>query len=604
MKKLGLRQKLFLYYSLIIFMVILFGFGAVYIYIIERLKVEIIGNMELSVKEMTGQLDNKIGEMDRLTIEVVSNPFIQEYMQDLQKAGIPNSYSDMQNMAYNTLISISAVNLGSLRVSIYNRFGSYISIGIPVSQKVIDSRMQREDYEDWYESIMPVRNSSSKLLPHEDFWSDREEMLSVVREIVDINSYASYGVVETQYPVKKLEELFGNGPKQGQYLVDEQGRLIYANEELTDREEQTRQTELIRCLTEALDGEEKGSRQISFEGNKYYTSFQKSETTGWYFAAVRPVRVLASAVFPVVGVAFLIAAVLLAVMLLFSGLIANRLTSPLKKLQERIRYADREAENTAALPEDEEERDEIHLIDSAFESLYRNLQLSKDELSYVRLQEAKTQMLAVQAQMNPHFLYNILSVISAVSFEYQAVEIMDICKYLSSMLRYAGAFSMDKVRMEEEINHTVNYLELMKCRFKDKVDYEIRVEEAAEEIRVPKLILQPIVENCFKHGLREIKPPWKIVIEISRTENSWQIRVSDNGSGFGKEAVEKLYRQLENWQDNLNDDIASLGIGGYGLANVIIRLKISYGKKCSFKVYDKVTPEGYCTVEIGGENSV
>lgn len=163
---------------------------------------------------------------------------------------------------------------------------------------------------------------------------------------------------------------------------------------------------------------------------------------------------------------------------------------------------------------------------------------------------------------------------------------------------------MDKVRMEEEINHTVNYLELMKCRFKDKVDYEIRVEETAEEIRVPKLILQPIVENCFKHGLREIKPPWRILIEIHRMETSWQIRVSDNGSGFGKEAVEKLYRQLDNWQDNLNDDIASLGIGGYGLANVIIRLKISYGKKCSFKVYDKETPEGYCTVEIGGENSV
>lgn len=585
-------------------MVILLGFGAVYVYIIERLKVEIIGNMELSVKEMTGQLDNKIGEMDRLTIEVVSNPFIQEYMQDLQKAGIPNSYSDMQNMAYNTLISISAVNLGSLRVSIYNRFGSYISIGIPVNQKIIHSRMQGEDYGDWYESIMPDRNSSSKLLPHEDFWSDREEMLSVVREIVDINSYASYGVVEIQYPVKKLEELFGNGPQQGQYLVNEQGCLIYANEEMIGREEKIRQTELMRCLTEAFGGEEKGSREISFEGDNYYISFQKSETTGWYFAAVRPVRVLASAVFPVVGVAFLIAVVLFAVMLLFSGLIANRLTRPLKKLQERIRYADREAENTAALPEDEEERDEIHLIDTAFESLYRNLQLSKDELSYVKLQEAKTQMLAVQAQMNPHFLYNILSVISAVSFEYQAVEIMDICKYLSSMLRYSGAFSMDKVRMEEEINHTVNYLELMKCRFKDKVDYEIRVEETAEEIRVPKLILQPIVENCFKHGLREIKPPWRILIEIHRMETSWQIRVSDNGSGFGKEAVEKLYRQLDNWQDNLNDDIASLGIGGYGLANVIIRLKISYGKKCSFKVYDKETPEGYCTVEIGGENSV
>lgn len=95
MKKLKFRQKLFLYYSAIVFLVILLGFGAVYAYIVKRLQTEILQNMELSVKEMTGQLDNRIKEMDRLTIEVVSNPFIQEYMQNLSKEGIPNSYSDM-----------------------------------------------------------------------------------------------------------------------------------------------------------------------------------------------------------------------------------------------------------------------------------------------------------------------------------------------------------------------------------------------------------------------------------------------------------------------------------------------------------------------------
>ena len=256
------------------------------------------------------------------------------------------------------------------------------------------------------------------------------------------------------------------------------------------------------------------------------------------------------------------------------------------------------------LAEEAEERDEIRVIDTAFESLYKNLQLSKDELDYVKLQEAKTRMLAVQAQMNPHFLYNILSVINAIGFEYGADEIMDICQHLSSMLRYAGAFNMNKVSMEEEINHTRNYLELMKCRFKERIRYEIRAEEGAEKIRVPKLILQPIVENCFQHGLREIKTEWKIVIEIKEAENHWFVKVSDNGRGFGREAMEKLDEKLENWQDNLSDDIGSLGIGGYGLINVIIRLKIAYGKKAFFKIHDKGEDGEYCTVEIGGEMNV
>lgn len=567
MKKLKFRQKLFLYYSAIVFLVILLGFGAVYAYIVKRLQTEILQNMELSVKEMTGQLDNRIKEMDRLTIEVVSNPFIQEYMQNLSKEGIPNSYSDMGNMASNTLISISAVNLGSLRVSIFNRFGSYISIGIPDDQKAIGARMKMPNYTEWYDSVIPKRNSSGKLPPHDDFWADKEKMISVIREIVDINSYASYGLVEIQYPVRKLEELFFGG-------------------------------QLISCI----EGE-KGIVKTSLNGEKSYFCYEKSENTDWYFAVVKPVNVLQEAVFPVVGVALLIAIVLLLVMLVFTGLIADRLTKPLKKLQERIRHADR-AQTEKMLAEEAEERDEIRVIDTAFESLYKNLQLSKDELDYVKLQEAKTRMLAVQAQMNPHFLYNILSVINAIGFEYGADEIMDICQHLSSMLRYAGAFNMNKVSMEEEINHTRNYLELMKCRFKERIRYEIRAEEGTEKIRVPKLILQPIVENCFQHGLREIKTEWKIVIEIKEAENHWFVKVSDNGRGFGREAMEKLDEKLENWQDNLSDDIGSLGIGGYGLINVIIRLKIAYGKKAFFKIHDKGEDGEYCTVEIGGEMNV
>ena len=223
MKKLKFRQKLFLYYSAIVFLVILLGFGAVYAYIVKRLQAEIFQNMELSVKEMTGQLDNRIKEMDRLTIEVVSNPFIQEYMQNLSKEGIPNRYSDMQNMASNTLISISAVNLGSLRVSIYNRFGSYISIGIPDDQKAIGERIKMLNYTEWYDSVIPDRNTSGKLLPHDDFWADKEKMISVVREIVDINSYASYGLVEIQYPVRKLEELFDEGRNRSNTSLQKKG---------------------------------------------------------------------------------------------------------------------------------------------------------------------------------------------------------------------------------------------------------------------------------------------------------------------------------------------------------------------------------------------
>ncbi len=594
MKRLTFRQKLFLYYSLIVFLVIVLGFGAVYAYIVDRLKAEVYQNMELSAKEMTGQLDNKLREMDRLTIEVVSNPFIQQYMQKLKKSGQPGSLSNMQNMASNTLISISAVNLGSLRVSIYNSFGSYTGIGIPDDPLVIDERMQRKDYKAWYESIMPESSTNKRLVLHDDYWGKQNRMISAVREIVDIDSYASYGLVEVQYPVKGLADLFEGPSEQEQYLLAGDGTVIYAGGDVGQ------DGDVLKQIISKIGSNEKGRFETEELKDKSYVCYEKSENSDWYFAVVKPAYVLREAVFPVVWVALLIAIILLAVMVVFTALIAERLTQPLKKLQERVRYAERTQE-IKMVPETEE-KDEIRMINTAFESLYKNLQLSRDELSYIKLQEAKTQMLAVQAQMNPHFLYNILSVISAISLDYQATEIMDICKYLSNMLRYAGAFSLDMVSMEEEIVHTTNYLELMKCRYKDRISYEIRADEDTKKLRVPKLILQPIVENCFRHGFKGVKPPWKLLIEIEKSEDKWLIRVSDNGTGFGEEAIAKLYRQLEHWQDNLSDDIYSLGIGGYGLTNVIIRLKIAYGREGVFRVTDRNEETGqFCIVEIGGE---
>lgn len=594
-RKLNFRQKLFLYYSLIVFIIILSGYTFVYLYIADRLKTEMYQNMELSAKEITGQLDNKVKEMDRLTIEVVSNPFIQEYMQSLKKSGVSKRYSDMQNMASNTLISISAVNLGSLRVSIYNDYGSYTSIGIPDKQSVINERTKSENYGVWYKSILPERNSSIKMLPHDDFWGSNEKMISVVREIVDINSYTSYGLVEVQYPVEKLEELFEEIPEQKQYIISKEGENIYAAEDI--------EKEILQNVIECQMKDEQARLELRVKGKKNYICVEKSQVTDWYIVTVRDDGVLNKSIFPVVGVALLIAAVLLIVMIVFTGLVANRLTQPLQKLRKRIQFV--EEDDYKDLPDEVRNRDEIDLIDNAFESLYKTLQLSRNELAYVRLQEAKTQMLAVQAQMNPHFLYNILSVISMIAMEYQATEIMDICKYLSNMLRYAGSFSINMVSLEEEINHTENYLKLMKCRFKESVNYEIRKEEGTDNLRVPKLILQPIVENCFQHGLKGIKPPWNIMIEIGIKQKQWFIRVSDNGRGFCREEKERLIQQLENWQDNLSDDIVSLGIGGYGLRNVIIRLKIAYGNDCIFSIYEKSGKKGeYCTVEIGGEINV
>lgn len=599
MKKMGFRTKIFLYYSLIVFAVIMIGFSAVYYYISRRLKDEMIQNMELSAREMTGQMDNVIKEMDRIAIEIVANPTIQEYMHNQRETGIADQYSNMQDMAYNTLISLSAVNLGGLRVSVYNQYGSYTSIGIPTDQRVIDQRMSMPEYVSWFNSLVPERNSNKVLLPHEDFWTkDKEnQMLSVVREIIDINSYASFGITEIQYPLEKLIRIFTNQLEQKQYVFSENGTLLYSNDPLYK--------EMIPQFLNDIGEEKQGNMKCRAGEKAGYLSFRKSTETDWYVAVFRDQTVFNRAVYPVIGVVLLVAVLILIIMLFFIALIARHLTNPLDRLKEKIQRTGAISEAQYQKMVRPEKKDELWMIDLAFDSLYQNLQNSQKEVGYLKVQELRMQMLAMQAQMNPHFLYNILSVISAVSLDYQAYEIMDMCKALSSMLRYSGSFTYSRVPLEEEVKHAENYLELMHCRFGNNISYQFHIEERLKEVMVPKLILQPILENCFQHGFAGKKPPWKICVEGGVKEERWFVRVWDNGTGFSTQSLEALENKLERWQENVSEDIGSLGIGGYGLSNVLIRLKITYGEAGTFRA-DKVQKdqETYCVVEIGGDLSV
>lgn len=599
MKKLGFRTKMFIYYSLIVLLIIMIGFGAVYGYIVKRLEAEIIQNMELSSKEMTGQMDSILKEMDHMAIEIVANPIVQKYMYEQKKTGNMEQYNDLQNMTYDTLISLSAVNLGAFRVSLYNQSGSYTSIGIPTEQKKIEKQMGMQGYKAWYELLRPERNTRKVLLPHEDFWAgdEADQMISVIREIVDINSYSSFVLVEVQYPVKKLERIFTNKFDQKQFLFSEDGYVIYSKDDDTD------ENDFILEILKHINNE-KGTNSICcrVSGEQGYLSFRKSAEADWYFAVFRSQSTLNRAVYPIIGVVLLITLLILTVMLIFTALIARHLTKPLNILQQKIHDMNDEGQ-VDSFPENVKDRkDEIWMIDTAFNTLHQNLLESQNELNCMKVQEIKMQMLAVQAQMNPHFLYNTLSIISAISLDYQAYEVMDICKALSSMLRYSGSFTYERVALEDEVVHTCNYLDLMHCRFKENIEYQIQVQEEVKRVLVPKLILQPIVENCFQHGFAETKPPWKVYVEGGISENRWFLRVMDNGGGFSKSTLEMLEQKLDHWQDNINDDIGNLGIGGYGLVNVIIRLKITYGKEGTFLIYNTQREnEKFCVVELGGD---
>lgn len=223
--------------------------------------------------------------------------------------------------------------------------------------------------------------------------------------------------------------------------------------------------------------------------------------------------------------------------------------------------------------------DEIDFLSRSLCDMSKNLGNSLQQIIAMKDYEIHAKMLALQAQMQPHFLFNTLMTISSLAQDDGNTQIANICTNLTSMFRYISADAGDGVGIFEEIQHLEHYVEIMKERFPEsKVEIDIPLEIMEE--RIPKLTIQPLVENAFKYCNRQ-KPEIEIHGSVD-SAGSWQITVSDNGNGFSPEDRKKILQKCD--ESLQNEKILSNQIDGMGLVNVYVRLKLFYQEDMIYKI--------------------
>jgi two-component system, sensor histidine kinase YesM len=224
----------------------------------------------------------------------------------------------------------------------------------------------------------------------------------------------------------------------------------------------------------------------------------------------------------------------------------------------------------------------------------QRLKNSLEETVISRSHEVHSLMLSLQSQMNPHFLYNTISVISVMAEEDGKVNIVKACEDLSNMLRYISSESSEPVLLSLELEHTLSFMNLMKLRYADDLSFSLNIPENMHTIKIPKLVIQPLVENCTKYAIN-VDPPWKTEITGIVSSNQWEIIVQDNGTGFNEAWLDSVKKRFE--LINIYN-MPELKLNGMGLANIFIRLKLLYGKDAIFELYNH--PDGGAIVKIGG----
>ena len=213
---------------------------------------------------------------------------------------------------------------------------------------------------------------------------------------------------------------------------------------------------------------------------------------------------------------------------------------------------------------------EIFELEHAFNQMMVQLRSSTMNELAMREGTLQAQLSALQTQISPHFIYNTLNIISAKAMESSNFDIIELCDQFASMLRYATSTSSRTATLQEEIANAHNYLQLAKARYEDNLEYTIDVPKELTGLIVPKLTLQPLVENALTHGYDGTNALRRLSVTGRFEAGKLHLRVRDNGTGFTPEMLASLSRRIEEIQDD--HSFASDASTHIGLINTCLRL--------------------------------
>ncbi|WP_165452470.1 sensor histidine kinase [Paenibacillus thalictri] len=255
-----------------------------------------------------------------------------------------------------------------------------------------------------------------------------------------------------------------------------------------------------------------------------------------------------------------------AFVLVLAAILSYRTIAPVKRLLRSIARV--ETGNFEVVPSTGR-MDELGVLEHRFQTMVRNLDdlMNREYRHRLELSTARLKML--QAQINPHFLYNTLQSIGTLALRHGSDEVSDKIAELGAILRYSMDLQTETVPLHKEIQHIEHYLSLQTGRFKNKLSYTLSCSDEAMDIHVPKLILQPLVENSIIHGFEKGRGSGVIHIGIE-VDRQLRIRVMDNGKGIEEEILQRIKQEYGERQFHTGQE------GGIGLINVLTRLRLHY----------------------------
>lgn len=409
--------------------------------------------------------------------------------------------------------------------------------------------------ENWYKQAISNKGTPTLTSARREKLSPQREnlVISITQEISGANGQ-NLGVVRLDIDYRAIEEYLKTlklGKNGYAFVIDEAENIVYHPEEevLTSAKRQGEYREDVRMR----DGYNRGQSR--------YLKHEKIPGSGWTIvgvASLDELDIVKKSLRNTVLVTTLLAAI---VATLGSFFVVKRWGRPIRQLQGVMHTIGQGEKGVRAT-----EAGAVEIRDLAA-NFNRMLDKVDDLMEDVKEKEQdirEYELKALAGQINPHFLYNTLDTIVWMAEFNDSESVVDLTKSLAKYFRLSLNQGNETIALRDEIDHVRQYLFIQKKRYGDKLNYRIEEQEQAGDLVLPKLVLQPIVENAIYHGIKGLKRPGNILIRTERQEDGTvAVCIEDDGKGFSREAV-KLEERTR--------------LGGVGIANVDKRLRLYFGE--------------------------
>lgn len=537
-----LRYKLAIFYSLFCFLPVMLLFWLSFLQmrsiIDDKGKMNLQSYLQQSVSSMDRTLDgyNSLSDyiaFDRTLAEVFSMEYGTPYEQ----------YEQLTQKVDPILRTASYFHGGMQQITIYTDNGM-------VKHDTTVAPVSEIEETDWYQKTLEhpglnwFVNYQEKTL-----FSARKLAFSGAREGVNILYMdVDYQKLFTPYAETLISEC-------GLYITDQDGKLVFEESRFSGKNQNYDLT-----YSEFLEQRDRGSTD-------YIILCEQSNTTGWTVWLYQPVGLTGEAMRPIgvmAGVTILIC-IFAAVLAYFitSGMVSSRI--------ERLTHFMQEVqEGSMDMQMESDDRDEIGMLYRGFGSMMKRIRTLINEVYLSKITQKEAELKALQAQINPHFLYNTLSLINWKALAAGEEDISRMTLALSTFYRTALNRGRNVLQVETELSNTRAYLEIQSMLHDGNFDYEIEAQTEILQCESLNLILQPLVENAIHHGIEEkTDGRGKITVRGWKEDNCVWFMVEDNGVGMEQEVADK---------------ILTMESKGYGVRNVDERIRLCYGEKYAMKV--------------------